>query len=237
MMTLRLKLILGAVGLGLLIWGGLWARQHYIEQGRTEGKAEQAKLDETAREQERVAFEATLKAEQVRAVQAELRYQEAVALVRRLNSELDSLRSQIVTSRQAIERVSDDQLFADVRAKIGMVPPTDTAPFTAPELREIDVRVTEHPLLTKQVGLLEQKIKGLESEVAAQSDKLRAVEGQRDAAISAYNKLTEHYVAAYTAIPKKNRSVRCLWLWKCGTGFNKLQLPDPVTLTKIEVPR
>ena len=127
--------------------------------------------------------------------------------------------------------MSDDQLFADVRAQLGMVPPTDVSPFTAPELREIDVRVTEHPLLQKQNGILQQTIAAEEQKLAAKLDELRATQAQRDAAITAYNQLTGHYIVAYNALRKRNWFLTIVTVGLAG-GPQKLPIPAPVQLPK-----
>ncbi len=234
--TFQIKLVAGAVGAALLA-GAVWqyGRARY-DAGRAAGAAEQLALDEAERKAERAELEARLLDGERRLAAAEQRYQEAVALVRRLNDQLAALQAQRVAGREQVSRLADDQLFSDVRAKLGMVPPTEPPPFTAPELREIAVRVTEHPLLTRQAELLEQKVAALEAESAARTEQLKAVEAQRDAAIAAYNQITAHYVKAYNATRRRNWLLTIFTLGIKG-GPQKLDIPAPVEIPRLSPPR
>ncbi|MCI0559642.1 MAG: hypothetical protein MN733_14205 [Nitrososphaera sp.] len=218
----------------LLVTGGIAAKLYFT--GRADGSAAKGREMVEAREKERAAdretFSSRLLEEQVKANAAERRYLEAVQLVSRLNTSLTQAKEETAFVRRGVGRLSDNQLFADIRARLGMVPPTDTAPFTAPELREIDIRVSEHPLLVKQNDILRQTVEAEEAKLAAKLEELRAVQEQRDAAITAYDQLTGHYLVAYNATRKGNLFVRIVSLGFAGRA-KKLSLPAPVTLPKL----
>lgn len=225
--NLQRSVITGVVALVLV--GGAATKLYFA--GRSAGAESTSRAMVEARDKERVtersAFEETLRVEQTKVALAERRYMDAVALVSRLNSELDRARQETAFARLRVGKLSDDQLFADVRAQLGMVPPTDTTPFTAPELREIDVRVSEHPLLVKQNGILTQTIAAEEAKLAAKLDELKAVQSQRDSAILAFNQLTGHYTVAYNALRKRNWFLTIITAGIAG-GPHKLSIPPPV---------
>jgi len=208
--------IAGAIAVLVLLAG---VTLYIYNKGKAEGQIQSARAQlETDRqqfEQDRKVFLDTL---------ATYKAKDEVAqqLIASQDAQLEMLRTSRVASRAAVAKLPDADVVKDIHQKLGQAP-TD-APLTIGELRRVDEVLTDYPNVLAQNVALDKKIDAL-------GQRVDALEHQRDAAISAYNKLVPLYAKAYNAAQKKHAKI-----WKIlSFGLlkdKKLDLPDPVTLEK-----
>lgn len=230
---LTIQRVLALAALAALVFAGLRMRSRAIEQGEQRGRAAQAEIDERQRKQEVAVLTTLLDAKQVQIDAHRNATALALRLVERLNERVSSLEKRLAETPGEVATIPEDALFSDIRGKLGLVPVTKPPPFSTAELRTLDICVTSLPLQQQAIQLLQQEQGALRDAVMAQSQQITALETQRDATIAAYNQLTAHYITAYNAIPRRGRKWYCLFLWKCGTVFSNLSLPNPLQLQKV----
>jgi len=220
------------LGIALLVAGASW----YIygkgfDSGKIAGAAEQLADDRKQQEQEHKQFMETLQSLQA---DAQAAHAEAAAQRKRadeLSVALEQISRERAAARQQVSRVPDSGLKQDIVLKLALRPANDAAPdFYPAELRSIDDAVTQRPLVEQQIAKLDQKVDALERAQAAQADELKAVAGQRDASMLAYNQLMGHYVKAYNAFPHKGNLFLKIITFGIKGRAKHMDLPDPVTL-------
>lgn len=194
------KLALAIAVLALLAGAYFYVYNKGHEAGRLAGV--RAQLDEDRAEFEKVQAAFTH-------AMAEYRQQDDAAkqLIAQKDSELAALKQQRNVAREAVNRLSD----AEVANAI-----------SGADQRELLRIAADYPLVVKQNGELEGKIAALEQRVSA-------IEGQRDAAVNAYDRLVPLYTRAYNAAQTKHS----LWLKVITFGLVRdkhLDLPTPVSL-------
>ena len=228
-----------AVGLGIL-------RQRWIESGKAVGRAEQLEVDKLAWEQDRIAYGDAIRGQAAQLAEArELLIQYQAALIA-TKAKLDALAIEQENVRDAMARIPDAGLLADIRARLGRENrnsparrgPTiengegpDTRPLTPAELRACDLCLAELPLARQQASALQEMVSALEGKAAALQQENHALGLQRDAALSYANRLETHYVAAYN-LAQGVRKRRLIWkILSFGLLKDpKTVLPTPVSL-------
>jgi chromosome segregation ATPase len=194
------KLAAAIAVIALLIAAYFYIYNKGHEAGRVAGAREQLEQDRQQFESDRQEFLATLQ-----------KYQErddaAKAVIQAKDSELLALRARRTEAKAAVDRLSDVQVASEVSAS---------------DQRELLRIAADYPLVLKQNDELGGKIAALEQRVAA-------IEGQRDAAVAAYDKLVPLYTKAYNAA----QTHHSLFVKIISLGFvrdRKLDLPSPVSL-------
>lgn len=209
---LQAKLIGAAVVVVILAGIALGIYNKGKAAGQIEGARAQLETDRQQFEQDRQVFLAQLK-----------KYQEAddaaKAQVAAKDAEIAGLRRSRAAAAQSIRNLPDEKIVADILERLGEAP---GATLSNPQLRRLDGILADSQNLEQQVAALEAK-------VAAQDQRIDAIEHQRDAAIASYNKLVPLYTKAYNAAQRKHS----LFVKIITFGLvrdRKIDLPDPVTL-------
>ena len=213
---LQLKLLAGGIALLLLV-GAVWSYGSWQHQrGKQAGESAQLAVSQqqlAAQEQRFQAVLAELREQQQLLVE-ELRQSNAREQI--LAGSIASLQSQRAQVPIVVQALPDSAVKADIEMKLG-------GPLENPDiLRKADVLVTEHPLLKAENEQLGQQVAEIRKQVGLQEQRVTNLEAQRDATLSAYDVLKQHYVQAYNVAQQPKRKWYCLWL--CSA---KQQLPFP----------
>lgn len=122
--------------------------------------------------------------------------------------------------QKKLAAVTDSQIQQDLEAKLG-------GPLSSPAILRLDDSiVTDYPHVKAQADALVAQVTSLTGAIEGKDKQIVATEGQRDAAITAYNGLVPLYAVAYNAAVKRHRRWVCLWL--CQT--KALAIPAPVSI-------
>lgn len=219
----------GFVIISLLV--GVWVYgNHRFNQGKTVGKTEQTEQDTQIFKAAIAQRDALLQQSNAELLAANARAEQFARTSAALADKLTSIKLQADKATADVARLSDSQLFSDVRGRVGQVNPSDTQPFTAGELRTIDTAVTLNPLLTQQVGNLTETVKAKDGQIDALIKAGESIKQQRDAWQQYSATVDQLYVRAYNSLEHRKRAGKCLWLWKCLD--RKLNFPIPTSIVR-----
>jgi hypothetical protein len=198
-------------------------RQAGESSGRRAGQ-EEIRKDALA---DRAAHEAESKANreaQATLVEALARSSEALA---NSNSAIASIQTAAIRDRAAVSKVSDAGLFADITQKLEMRPASDTSTsFTFPELRKIDLLITDYPHKVDEIKAKDNKIEALSGTVEDQKQLVAAVTKDRDQEHAYGVRTFANYASAYNLASKKP-----FWLLRLfGYKGKHIDLPKPETV-------
>lgn len=246
--NLKTRLLAAAAGAILLIGLGYGIYWKGREAGKQIGRAEQLEEDKKEWEIERRLYVTRLEEAAQRLEQGEKREQAALALLAQFQASLDranerlaSIQIQRESDRRTVTNLSDADVLPDLRARLGLVPPTDPSPLTSPELRRANTIVTDYPHVMAENVTLGEKVKSIEGKVGALDLQVQAVTSQRDAAIDQRetaidyaNRMEQLYAQAYNVAQKSRRRPLLLKIITLGiVRDRKLNLPDPVSIKSV----
>jgi hypothetical protein len=224
------------LALAVLAAYGAWAA-HQRNIGKAEGVEQQksVEVEQVGKDvkQDAVAFNSELVESHKREAEAQNRATIAqsqaiasLALAKQLQDQMDA-------AKRLVASTSDDNLHTLTIAKLNLRAPGEVnACYTAREERLIAEDVQQAPLCSQKQSQNEQVIQQQNEAVNKLVDRINILL-DRDSKQTAYNqKLIRTIVTLYNAHPPKKRALKCLNLWKCGTG--KLDSTELESLTKEE---
>lgn len=226
---------IGAVAaIGIALW---WYGARQRAQGRAEGQqqagAEWSQELEKARAADRAETEKQLQRWESVYQEAQARAAAAESLGRELARAVASIQQQRTQAVHTVSALPDSGLRPYIIQTLGLRAVGDDTPgFIPSEERAIAKCVADQPLCAKQVETQREQIAKLEEGQAAQQDQIAALNQKYDALADYSTRLEATYTAIWNAWPRKRRSPKCLWIWKCGKG-PKIPTPDPETLKPV----
>jgi len=218
------------VGIIILLLG---LRAHYIKKGKEQGKQEAiSKVQEDAnKEIELVRKEAVEKIEGANRVitEIQMRYAATVQVQQQLAAALQNLSLQQRAVQAQVTSTPDSQLRPLVIRTLNLRAPTDNvACYTPAEEREIANRVLDQPICRQQNNKLLEEVTIVKSQVGLLNNQIQVLDTKFDALVGYTTKLETTYTDLYNQFPHKHRSVKCLFLWRCGD--RKITTPSPKDL-------
>ena len=229
---LGVALLLGFVALRIYVAGGN-AREQKVRAEETE-KAEQLRQQDRAELESKLAEAAEREAAaRTREAEAVKRFEDALRLVDRATERLANIQTERTAEHARVDALPDNLLTPHIWRAIGIRRADDpTSGFYPDELRYLARCTTDWPLCQQQAEALQEKVAGLDGEVKALSDQVRAVTDRAEATAAKVEAFTDYtinleryYVDAYNALPRRARSPKCLWIWKCRD--KSLPVPSP----------
>lgn len=217
-----IAIILLAMAIGL----GRYGHARYVA-GHLAGAREQLDADAKQYGAEIAARDAALKAASAQEAEFTRQMSESAQMVAKLSARIKNLAQESLDAHAIVSKIPDNLLFSDIRHKLGLVDAILPEPFTPGEMREIDQRVTQHPILIRQVT-------SLTDQTAALSNQLKATEGQRDSIKEEREawkdfaaRVQAHYVACYNAFPRHRNWPLTIVTFGLKGKPRHLDLPKP----------
>lgn len=222
------------IGAGVLVLVALFAwGQMKKREGKEEGKQEQQQESATElhalREQDRLQTEKQVEQLQAMIESYKAAYERSTAREGALAAAVSTLASQRQSVVESVNRMPDSAIHGYIVQQLNLRPQGDTtAGYLPAEERELARCVADRPLCQEQVKKQEAQIAELREGQRAQQQQIDA-QGQKYSVLEAgYNRLQGYYTTLANLYPRKKRSGKCIWLWKCGE--QKLPTPEPLTL-------
>lgn len=237
------------VGVGIALLLAFVAFRIYRAGGNARERKVRADVTEKAevqRKQDRVHLNELLAessereaAARSREVEAIKRFEDAMRLVDRATERLANIQTERTAAHARVDSLPDNLLTPHIWRAIGIRRPEDPSPgFYPDELRYLARCTTDWPLcqqqaqaLQEKAGLREGQIKALGEQVEAIIDRAQATADKVDAFVDYTVKLERYYVQAYNALPRRSRSAKCLFLWKCRD--KSLPVPTPADVAAL----
>ena len=224
------------ISAGVLVLTALffWGRAQK-NAGKEEGKQEAAQETKESLEQMRQADRAQTQ-QQLEGLRELIdQYKEAFNESQQRQAQLAQANALLSQQRQTVQegvtKLPDSELHSYIVQQLGLRPVGDRAQgYSFAEERELAKCVSDRPLCIQQVEKQRQQIAELQEGQRAQGQEIKAQQ-QRFDLLGAYtDRLQGYYVTLYNLYPKKKRSAKCLWLFRCGKE-KPLPTPEPITLT------
>lgn len=216
-----------ALGGGLVFALLLGVRQHYINQGKEQGKQDSAQKFseqiEAMRSEDRAKTDAILKGygDRLKTLDAQKQASDAVSL--RMASTLAQIGVQRAAGNQMVSSLAPDALEAFVKQKLGHA--DLKSELTTNDYKQIASCMVDHPLCQQENETLRGLVQQKNSDVANREETIKTWQGKYDALNGYTDRLTGYYVSAWELIPHKQRSAKCLWVYRCSE--KKLSIPPP----------
>jgi chromosome segregation ATPase len=197
----------------------LGVRQHYINVGKAEGKADQQQVqantgaqDVAEKRDEHVEF----MAEQRKVIEQQNKViEQAQANIQNLNAMLLSLAAQRQQASQQVAGLTESQVMQIVER------------YTPRQLADC---VTQLPLCEKQKETLTDQVREEQSKSEGFKASFDARSREYESLADYTGELEKTYTRLYNDTGRPKRSPKCLWLWKCTKRH--LEVPDPKELRK-----
>jgi hypothetical protein len=134
-----------------------------------------------------------------------------------LRLKAEQLKGELAAGQRQVAATPDNQLKPAIRAKLGILPPSDPSDFNVPELRRVFEDVTDAPTLRSLVAQQQQQIAVQTTSSAKQDERITKLE-EKDRIRADYEyRLESRYIEIYNLNPPKARVWwPCLKAWKCG---------------------
>lgn len=206
----------------------LAVRQHYIDQGKAQGKNDANSTSSESDAKERVIQQQTL-ASALKQAQDAITAASAreAAAQSALNTSLATLRA-ISAQRQAasaqVASLSDLEAHAYNLTLLGGR--QDGSCYSGGQERQIAESLTQYPLCKKEVSAKDDSIKAINDRISALNDKITEKDKAFAAMTNAKHESDVRYVKLYNRYPPTYRSAKCLWIAKCGKRNLDLPAPD-----------
>jgi len=228
----------GAVAVaGLAFWIWLAAHDRKVrEDEKEQAGAKWSQQLEQGRAADRKATEEKITQWQGLYEQAQARAAAAESMGRELARAVATIQQQRTQAFETVTRMPDSALHAYIIDQLRLRAPGDVTPcYTPSEERAIAKAIVDGPLCQKQSETMSHQIDSLKEQQAAQQDQITALGSKYDALAGYATRLEATYTTLFNAWPRRARSAKCLWVWKCGSG-PKIPTPDPQSLSPKETP-
>ena len=217
------KLISGLILAGTLTAGILYIRSTWIERGRQEQRAEQVEATRKNLEAQKAIFEEQLSKAEAREAEARALIVQTTAALQQNATALRALSQQRQQVTQQVAAIPDSGLRPALEAELG-------GSLDLPWVlrKNLDI-VRQVPIDKQEIARLTERVEIQEQRVAAQDQRISAVQEKLDLTYRWADQVYAAYIEAFNAVPRRARSARCLWIWRCGQG-RKLSSPTPEQL-------
>ena len=224
------------ISAGVLVLTALffWGRAQK-NAGKEEGKQEAAQETKESLEQMRQADRAQTQ-QQLEGLRELIdQYKEAFNESQQRQAQLAQANALLSQQRQTVAegvtKLPDSELHSYIVQQLGLRPVGDRAQgYSFAEERELAKCVSDRPLCIQQVEKQRQQIAELQEGQRTQGEQLKAQQQRFDVLVGYTDRVEGYYTTLWNLFPKKKRSAKCLWLFRCGKE-KPLPTPEPITLT------
>jgi hypothetical protein len=226
-------LALAVLAIGIAIGVRAYLIHLGVERGKEQQKQVEQEDAERKRRIERAKDEEELESHVTAAAEFHARSEKAKALAIGYAAEAESMRSGIETGHRQIAGLADSQLHSQIVQTLAIRPPSDTSPgFYPQEEREVLTRVMDAPKLKALVEKHTQQIEQLTLSAEEGKKELGEVKEQLTVRTRELDKADAAYVDLWNLHPPVYRSVKCLWIKKCGKRKLPANILSPEQLKK-----
>jgi hypothetical protein len=214
------------IGEVVLLLAALGAVVHWIyHAGHTAGLQEEAGKQTEANhaqfEQIRTQFQQQLDAGRIREEQLSMMATKFADIAASAAARVQTAQTQSAVDSSKVQALPDAAVKADLEVKLG-------GPLENPAvLRKADGIITDYPHKVEEAKAEADQVAATKSSLETAKAQTANTEQERDAAVSAFNRVLPLYTQAYNAAIQGHRHWYCLWLCK---PKRTLELPAPASL-------